>query len=489
MGLGSRGLRERKGRKMTRSRYGFSQSLCACAQCDADYVREHTGEPLVLCSCGCHTVAEPGDTRCRVSGMSCIDTILATERNGAPCVVRRCTGCSRTVAYLSLCQRCGLCNECCPVVRCGECGIEQNHDEIEFCLICCRCRECCICVRCGDCGELQASLCQTCQRCTDCCICRCRTCHNMISPDTRCRCVSQATHHRNCCPLTAFAFGHTGRRVIPVAANGAGLRFMKGGAKPGDVCRLVGVEIEISSYVYSTSWESYVRKLAVMGCDVVRDGSLPDSGIEIVTAPWSGKLFKKQMMCVLAGLLSHQPKVNDQCGLHVHVDARDFTVYDLRRMIILWSKIESGIASLIPSQRLNGSMCKLMHLENIVHILRLQRSPLFTKRILYGMLYGETAGAQKHKTSKYGEMRYYGLNLHSWNIRKTLEFRFPPGTINYERICFWAALFSQIVQFAFKSKESDLLAMGGEGQYMKNAKKIFDPQTYEAALDITRERN
>jgi hypothetical protein len=279
--------------------------------------------------------------------------------------------------------------------------------------------------------------------------------------------------------LTHFAYGNTGRRVIPVKENEGGLRFVKG-MKPGiDICRLAGVEIELSSFVYSTAWESFVRTISLMGCDVVRDGSLPDTGIEIVTAPWSGKVFKEKLDYILSALDKHSPRVNNQCGLHVHIDARDFTVYDIRRMLMLWDRVETWVAAMVPEERLQGSMCKLMHLKPIVELLYANRSPMLTKHLLYGMLYGEVAGAKKHKTSKYGEMRYYGLNLHSWNIRKTLEFRFPPGTKDYETICFWAALFSQIVELAYRSKEIELQKIPKDvDKYMK---EVLDSETYHFA--------
>lgn len=252
---------------------------------------------------------------------------------------------------------------------------------------------------------------------------------------------------------------------------------------PSPIPRLVGVEIEVAQFDTGQVFQSFRDWFKHEGGDIVTDGSLPSTGREFVTPPWAGEVFKTKMKEVSTRLREMNAEVTTSCGLHNHVDARDFTAYDVRRMIMLWARIEPLIMTFAPEARQSYDTCKYYGLRKIANILADYRSPALTRLLLYGMMYGEPAG-RKYKTHKYCSSRYHSLNVHSWNLRRTFEFRVPPGTVAYQTIVHWASLFSQIVEFAYRSKEKDLapVPMYNRENTVEFVKKFVDQTTMKHFL-------
>ena len=51
------------------------------------------------------------------------------------------------------------------------------------------------------------------------------------------------------------------------------------------------------------------------------------------------------------------------------------------------------------------------------------------------------------KGHKYNDKRYYGLNLHSYFFRRTLEVRYHSATFNYDKIANWIWFHLFVVDF------------------------------------------
>ena len=48
---------------------------------------------------------------------------------------------------------------------------------------------------------------------------------------------------------------------------------------------------------------------------------------------------------------------DNSCGMHVHVDASDYSQWDLRKLIMLWAGVESTMYELIARQRWENTSC------------------------------------------------------------------------------------------------------------------------------------
>jgi hypothetical protein len=89
---------------------------------------------------------------------------------------------------------------------------------------------------------------------------------------------------------------------------------------------------------------------------VVSDGSIPE-GFEINTAPASGDKFVAQLEQIGAKLSRAGADANHKCGIHIHVDVRDFNFVERAKLCWLWAACEREFYSLVPKSRRGSRWC------------------------------------------------------------------------------------------------------------------------------------
>jgi hypothetical protein len=132
-----------------------------------------------------------------------------------------------------------------------------------------------------------------------------------------------------------------------------------------------------------------------------------------------------------------KPQINRQCGLHVHVEVRDYDWRDMRNLIVLWARYEPYFFELCPPSRRVNSYC-----------------PPFRKTTWGGQNGGhwtriEAAMAnmseREFRQAMMGATPRGSLNLaHLWQNRR-VEFRLAAGTIEYEKVVRWTQLLLSLV--------------------------------------------
>src|ERR1051326_4979557 len=230
--------------------------------------------------------------------------------------------------------------------------------------------------------------------------------------------------------------------------------------------RFVSCEVEVCGAHGNAQQVNEV--VAAWQSAVVSDGSLPQGGFEITTAPTNGDKFVEHMTVLSAALREAAGWVDARAGMHVHIDARDFHYWDLRRLIMLYQRVEPALFAMVPPGRRRSSFCEPCG-NRYMDAIRLgddaakglaeaeaQRAwtmSAFKKRLLFS-LYSttNTRGArgwhrdkiadQQPTGDKYAAPRYRAMNLHSWMYRGTIEFRIPPGTVRKHKMIGWGTLFA-----------------------------------------------
>lgn len=362
-----------------------------------------------------------------------------------------------------VCQNCGQYGRS----ECTQCTDLRGETT---CTHCCAHRLCsCGCGRAG----LLATLCQSCGRVEHCCRCErctragCRGVANTSCPDG----CGQCTGHCGC------ARAGTLPMVPRPMVHHESKRFYRG------LRRKLGTEIEIAGKLREGSRATMKAALVKWSASVVRDGSLPPDGVEIVTSPAGGDKWYEMMQDLGAGLDSLRAFVDSSCGNHVHVDATDLGAWDLRRVIQLYAHVEDVLFAALPATRRNSTYCAPCgptYLEWLK-----DGNKKLNKRWLAMKQYGitvnsvvrATCGAdasQKQKnaevdatikdraTHKYDSTRYKALNLHSFWHRGTIEFRHAHGTTNWVQILHWGRVCGSIVEFAAKHSDAEVLKLLGE---------------------------
>lgn len=244
--------------------------------------------------------------------------------------------------------------------------------------------------------------------------------------------------------------------------------------------RFISAEIEVAGIKNNKKLvEAVVRKWKG---SIVYDGTLPRGGFEINTAPAAGDLYVRQVTDICAELARAGAVINNQCGLHVHVDARDYNYTDLGRLIKVYAAIEPALFLMVPPHRRNSiySVKCGASLEKAVCSGKLTHLEL--KNNVCAVVYGTPNSVSYRKNKRgagRGTGRYYALNLHSWFYRGTIECRLFDGTIDKNEIIDWGILWANILDFSLHSSDDEVsVSMSKEKSYesliriVKNNKRL-----------------
>jgi hypothetical protein len=239
--------------------------------------------------------------------------------------------------------------------------------------------------------------------------------------------------------------------------------FLRGKRSPRNPSlRFISVEIEVAKSNDETRYQVDPAIRAWEGTAVVTDGSLPDgSGYEICTAPTSGDAFVERVEMLCAALTRAGAAVTEACGFHVHVDARELTFLAAQRLIRLYERVEEAMFLMVPPSRRQNTYCRRVRGS---YSLKMSEYKGDAKSKIIHATYGvdfKLYPRDFHSRSKqkYDGARYEAMNLHSWFLRGTVEFRLAAGTTNAEKIINWAALCAGLLDWAAAHKDEDLDAL------------------------------
>ena len=315
------------------------------------------------------------------------------------------------------CRNCHVCVSCCDCVRCRRC---ETHKRVEdSCAACMSCNKCCRCISCQNCGDYcKDAYCEPCRRCEGCCSCGNRV--NFFQQSPKFHMASRVEHKLN--PTN----------------------------------RYIAAEIEVAGVIedISSSLDTLINN---WGGSIVYDGSLPKNGFEINTSPARGDLFVKQINEISGLLEKGRAKINDKCGLHVHVDARDLNFYDMRRLINTYAAIEKGLFAMVPPDRYKSHFCIPCGDRYLSRITQGRMPYKDVKKNVIQAVYN-SASTQDMRNDKYNPARYYAMNMHSLFYRGTIECRLFNGTIEADKIIRWGILWAMIIDYVQQADDEKIAA-------------------------------
>ena len=359
---------------------------------------------------------------------------------------------------------------------CPEC--DGTTDNI--CKACDVCKDCCQCLHCARCGDVAENICETCER-GDCC-CSCETCTYRHPPhrvESTCSNCQYCSDHCEC-----YVCNGCGERVnntcgdcdrcddcsCNCSSDAPRFRghFTYLGEPTKAMPRYTSLELEYAS----CSDGSYVVDCARQWEDfVVEDGSLPEEGFEINTNPTRGDMFASHIKATIAACNRAETETSKDCGLHVHVDARDLNYHDICKLALLYSKVECALFAMQPLTRQNNQYCRMV--DNyyqlqpngfkhafLNHLYRNENTFPKTKkekRAYIGMKNGKRVFSQR--TEKYHSARYYAMNLHTWFYRGTVEFRHAASTLSGTKATNWGLVCMWIVEKASTMSYAQIKAL------------------------------
>lgn len=228
-----------------------------------------------------------------------------------------------------------------------------------------------------------------------------------------------------------------------------------------------GIELEVSRG-FIPVWKAYYDQLNVT---CVRDGSLNDGngGAEYVTGVLTGDTGFNQVQNLCLEL-SKRSRVNNTCGMHLHIGNIDFTSQFLVNSYILALLIEDEVFSFLPESRRNNRYCKRLKkfkfrvaLDGSKKNLDLEEdyNTLFryiavekvsNPNFEYNKSKQHPMGAKcgyNHSTPRYCWINYVPamFNTRGDEKSKSIEIRNHSGTTNFTKVKNWTLLFMAFCKF------------------------------------------
>ena len=181
---------------------------------------------------------------------------------------------------------------------------------------------------------------------------------------------------------------------------------------------------------------------------------------ELVSPKLKGTKGIKELEKVCKVLKQKNAKINKSCGLHIHLDASDFSLDDWKSLIKNHINYEKLITSFMPPSRRNNYYCISMMKRFMI------------KENIYRKI--DNCDSIEEIRDFY-DSKYYRLNVMSYFRHKSVEFRQHSGTIEFEKIKNWILLLNALVK---KAKKHELSPHGN----ISSLKKIVPSKTFKFYL-------
>lgn len=128
-------------------------------------------------------------------------------------------------------------------------------------------------------------------------------------------------------------------------------------------------------------------------------------------------------------------KVNDSCGVHIHVGADQFDAPAVVRLVKYWHRKEALIKHALGTLiRRTNTYCRDINAGGFIDRLDARRGRVRTMQQLHEVWYGGEAEARVARGYHYHGSRYHALNLHALQYHGTIEFRLFNATLHAGKV-------------------------------------------------------
>jgi hypothetical protein len=249
--------------------------------------------------------------------------------------------------------------------------------------------------------------------------------------------------------------------------------------------RYVGVEIEVCGRDDSADGSAFLAEREARSGFLVRDGSLPDGGFELVTSPARGDALIDDLTAYGSHLQAAGAWVDGRAGAHCHVDARDLGPVERARVVCMYAHLERelyrGLAwgrdDEYDGEVYAGPVCESVSWARVLH--RLNEDP---NRLWNELVAGRQSPLYRPRDGAY--RRYSGLNLESLSKHSTFEFRLWPGAVSAERLTLQALVSAHIVEHGARLDPHDYR----QERAVDTLQRILPPDVWAAYQEAVSDR-
>lgn len=195
--------------------------------------------------------------------------------------------------------------------------------------------------------------------------------------------------------------------------------FIAAAARKGVSVKYLGYYTHQTEDTWKLVSDSSVRMRAT-------DATRNLSSIEVVSPILRGSNGLAQLKAICEALAEVGTRINRTCGLHVHHDATEMTIGNVKKLVRNFSNIQPALNKLVAaSRRENNRYCGAFYSSDLSNIEAFE-----TLQQLSGI------------------NRYKNLNVAAYHRHHTVEFRQHQGTFEFDKIAAWVQLGQRIIDMS-----------------------------------------
>lgn len=211
--------------------------------------------------------------------------------------------------------------------------------------------------------------------------------------------------------------------------------------------RYTGIEIEIEGVTSLVVPTEENQEIPIQGTNWLykRDGSLRNNGMEFVTKPTHISDQNESLRVFETWKAAHHWMPSDRCGIHVHVDARDYTHAELKNLVTLYCLMEPLMFDFVGKEREESIFCVPWYRS---------QSDLnwYINEVYRYTRIADLGAALSRETCKYAAL--YLAPLATFG---TVEFRHAPTWKDIMKTDTWAKMCVDVVNYAYTHDASQIV--------------------------------
>ena len=226
-----------------------------------------------------------------------------------------------------------------------------------------------------------------------------------------------------------------------------------------------GIEMRPAGYMHDTTrwWK------------IVSDSSLNDNGMELVSPILGGDAGLQEVSTVLTHVKRGGGFVNHGCGLHVHVDARDFNLEHMKRLATFWIDWEDHFYLLVSPERRRNGYCEQIYSQPYPSSLRINTNNINPQRAYCLRITRERLLRQQRTDSlaeriaqagsldgirAIGDLmnRHASLGFQSYWNNGSVEVRLHQGSLDTRVVRTWIKFCCSVLDLARSSQKLPIVA-------------------------------
>lgn len=170
-------------------------------------------------------------------------------------------------------------------------------------------------------------------------------------------------------------------------------------------------------------------------------------GVEIASFIGHGNSDIEHIAEVASKLSQIGCKANHNCGLHIHAEAIDYTIQQCSVLVAHWIKLEKILSMALPIRRNTSEYCKFTFpIDDL--FCKIDRNLKYNPESFWELI------CPRNLSFYENEDRRFNLNLVNFarslrdqvSHRKTIELRWPEGTLDPMDIKCWTRLYLSLIE-------------------------------------------